>query len=76
MATDREKFDEWVEEEQARFEKFADEVFYPDYDDLEANHQSLKDVVSKHGFDWWEGMPALRITDRDKATKWFEHALA
>ena len=45
-------------------------------DELAAAYDSLKDVVEKHGLDWWEGMPALRITDSEKATEWFEHALA
>jgi hypothetical protein len=45
-------------------------------DELAGNYDSLKDVVPKHGLDWWEGMPALRITDSEKATEWFKHALA
>jgi hypothetical protein len=44
--------------------------------ELELDYDSLKDVVTKHGLDWWAGMPALRITDSEKATEWFELALA
>ena len=59
------------EDLKAKFIDLAEE-----YDALEEDYQSLQDVVSKHGLDWWEGMPALRITDSEKANKWFQHALA
>ena len=43
---------------------------------LEADHQDLIDILTMHGLDWYAPMPAVRITDSDRAAKWWEHAQA